>query len=173
MIKNIVCFFAPIFITTACSTEVDIDYPAYETKIVVDGSIESGRRPEVFLTYSSPYFTDIDSSDFLDLTIFKAKVSVIGSNGDNEIMILQNKDNLFPRHVYTTIHLKGVPRVSYLLVIELGGNVVTAQTTIPQPVKLDSIWFVKESAADTTGYVWVTLSDSPSEKNYYRVSTKG
>ena len=62
--------------------------------------------------------------------------------------------------------------IKYEIIIEYQGKTVTSKTTIPGLTIPDSTWFERLTETDTSGVLWVKLSDDPEEINYYRILTK-
>jgi hypothetical protein len=58
---------------------------------------------------------------------------------------------------------------TYSIEVVLSGDTITATTTIPEPVDLDSVWLAPEPGMDDKYRLWVRLSDNPAEENYYRL----
>ena len=65
----------------SCS-EPRLDIPEYKVKIAVDGFIEAGRTPILYLTYSSPFISDYDSIDFVNMVKFNVAAYVISEEED-------------------------------------------------------------------------------------------
>lgn len=157
-----------IFITS-CERDRDISFAEYEPKIVVEGWIENDKYAQVILTWSSSFNEKLDTLYLYRNIIKSAKVSV--SNG-NEIEVLTlgvNHDHL-PPYVYYGSILKGQTGDNYELKIEYRNRVISAETFIPEPLTLDSCWFVKESPTDSTGYIQVKFVNQPG--SYYQFATR-
>ena len=155
---------------SACE-DYDIQLPDYERKLVVEGFIEQNQFPVVYLSYSSDYYDAIDSATFLDFVEGSARVKV--SDGENEeILIRFSNDNSFPIFSYEGRNLRGEVGKTYYLEVISRGDTVTAQTTIPEPVDFDSLWFQLADGEDSLGNIWGKFSDDPFRDNYYRVFTQ-
>lgn len=165
-----IIFFSFIFIFCSCS-EDEIIIPQYRSKIVVDGWIEEGEVPRVILTYSSSYFSEIDSFNIFDFVDARAKITV--SDGDTEeILTLQKQDKYFPPFVYSGQKMKGIAGKAYTLTIEQPPFLLTAVSKIPGTPIIDSVWFEFISNPDTLGTPVILIEDDPGTKNYYRVLTR-
>ena len=161
----------PAVLLLACVPEPSLDESAYEPKLVIDGSIESGGFPRVVLSNSASYFMNIDSANIRDLIVSTAKVTV--SDGTTEeILTLKRDDDFFPPYVYQGTSLKGEAGKTYALTVEVKGKRYTASTTIPPPAKFDKLWFELAPGKDSLGYVYGQLTDNAEEANYYRVFTQ-
>lgn len=165
----LILFFLPLLFS--CEKDISVKLPTPEEKIVVEGWIEQDQYPMVMLTKNSPYFTQMDSAQIVAMIITDATVTV--SDGTSSDTLIPTIDpNYFPPIVYKGHHLKGVINKTYSLRIEAEGKVLTAQTTIPAPIPLDSVWFKLEQGKDSLGLLWATISDPPAPGNCYRLFTK-
>ncbi len=163
-----------IFSITAvysCNDDLEIDIREPDALIVVDGWIETGDQAKVFLTTNSPYFTSIDSSSLRDLVLSRAKVS-LSDGAYTEVLILRKDSRYFPPYYYAGNTIFGETGKTYTLTAEYGGRSISAQTTIPPMVKIDTTFFEFIEGEDSLGYLTLTFTDPPDEKNYYRVFTK-
>jgi hypothetical protein len=143
----------------------------YQSKIVVDGWIEQGHFPQVLLTLSAPYFSEIDSVSLRNYSLTRAKVTI--SDGEHEeILTLKPNDAYFPPYIYVGSRLRGQTGKTYQLEVIYGGVTAYATTTIPEPVKLDSTYFALEEGHDSLGFIYVKFIDDINKKNYYRTLTK-
>ena len=159
-----------LFLLASCQDE-NFETPSYSNKIVVDGWIEQGQHAKVFLTWSCPYFSAVDSISILNLVLTSAKVSV--SDGSfEEILMLRRNDAYFPPFVYESNTLRGVTGRKYSLKVEYGGHTVTASTQIPESQPIDSLWFSPAEGVDTAGYIMLKFPDRAGIDNYYRILTK-
>ena len=155
--------FLPAFL--ACEKELELDVPTPENKVVVDGYIEAGRHPVVYLTQSFPFFEEIDEDQLFENIVAVAKVTV-STGTQSEILSLERDTSVYPPFYYTGIDILGEAGKRYDLRVDFQGNVITASTTIPPVAELDSLWFIRKN--DSLGYIRFRLFDDPDEKNYYR-----
>ena len=63
---------------------------------------------------------------------------------------------------------------TYSLSIEAEGKKLSATTSIPQPIPLDSLWWIPHPNPEKDSLVvfWVRYTDPPGERNYSRYFTK-
>lgn len=169
MKKFLIILFFLTFIS--CEKDLDLRIPVSDPVIMVEGWIEQDRTAKILLTQSIPFFSNVDSASLNSIPVTKAKVTVTSSN-ETEILTLRPNSQYFPPYVYYSIDLKGKINEQYSIKIEYDQKIITAQTTIPSPVQLDSVWFQYEEENDTLGKVWIQLTDNPDEVNYYRVFTQ-
>lgn len=170
LIKISIAVFILIVTVSSCNDDL-LTFDDYESKIVVDGWIEQGQVPIVSLTKSASYFTELNKEGFRDLVITGAKVTV--SDGTNEeILTLKNRPSSFPPYVYEGNLIKGEIGKAYDLKVEYSGKVVTAQTRIPNPVELDSVWFELAEGQKSFGLIWIKFTDDANTKDYYKAITQ-
>jgi hypothetical protein len=154
-------------IITGCEKQLDLQLPSGEQKIVVEGWIENDKNAEVILSLSAPYFSSIDSSNLLDYAVTHAKVTLTAGD-QTEILTLKPNQAYFPPFVYRSVDIRGEPGGTYSLEIVLNRDTLTATTTIPALVALDSVWFASDPGMEG-GRIWARLTDRADQVNFYRV----
>lgn len=159
------------FFMYACEKEITVDLPTPTPKIVVEGAIEQGCYPWVILTRNAPYFEPVDSSTLVNMIITNAVVTV--SDGQ----VIDTLSIGFDPYVYPYVKYIGQTIIgevgkTYNLTIQVDGKTYTAQTSIPNPVHLDSVKFKIETGYDTLGVAWIYLVDPDTIGNHYRIFTK-
>ncbi|MBP6459726.1 MAG: DUF4249 domain-containing protein [Crocinitomicaceae bacterium] len=160
-----------LYVLSACTKEVKMDYPSSEKQLVVEGYIESGRYPVVYLTKSSPYFEKIDSSNVAKLIASVAKVS-ISDGEETEVLTLRYSKNIFPPYYYEGTDIRGKIGKSYTITVELEGKTYTSNTTLLEPVSLQKISFIKTTNNNEQNFLSLNFLDPKGVKNCYRVYTK-
>jgi hypothetical protein len=166
----IVAFVVVLF---SCQKQIEFSLPDVEQTIVVEGKIESGQPPIVFLTTTQGYFEPIDSTTFDNIFIHDADVSIY----DGFTYYPLTEFNFGIASVYTTLDVDayGVDGRDYLLNISYQDKVFTAQTQIPYPVPLDSIWFETSDLSnplDSLGFIYSEFADPDTSGNCYRWFSK-
>ena len=163
----------------ACETEIEVDLPDYEPKLVIEGTIENGQPAIVTLTRSIPYFAEMDMQYILNnLFIFDATVIVTSSDGECDTLTLPQPPLYMDAPLmiaYVSPTLRGRENTSYTLTVKHDGKEYSAVTTIPHTFDLDSVWFSYLSEIlnkDTMRTVRVLMSDNGAEANYYRFQVK-
>ena len=159
------------FLLQSCEKEITIDLPEAEKKVVVEGVIEQDRHPYVLLTRSSPYFATIE--DFTN-NLFVTDATVIVSDGiitdtlQGGLNFEIYKPN--PVFAYSSDLITGEVGKIYYLTVIADGKTLTATTTIPTPIPLDSLWFKEDLGAtdDSLGFIWAHLTDPDTMGNSYR-----
>ena len=158
-------FFISV-ILFACQEEITLDLPREDIKIVVQGAIENGFPPYVILTKNQGYFESIDSITISNLYITDAIVSITREDGEihNLTLITQAEIDLVeafigysvkipPNTIYIDLEELSNPGFSianrsYTLDIVWNDQSITAETTIPEPTPLDSLWVEQNETAD-------------------------
>jgi hypothetical protein len=131
----------------SCEKEVDIKLDKGESKIVVEGAIETGYPPYVFLTKSIGYFASIDLNTLQNTFIHGADVRV--SDGTKTIKLREyavDTGNGSKLSFYTidtadlsSLLFKGEEGKFYKLTIDYEGKHYEATTKVPHPTPLDSV----------------------------------
>ncbi|MBS2097854.1 DUF4249 domain-containing protein [Carboxylicivirga linearis] len=163
-------WFILLLLSVACTKDVDLEQVDYERKIVVDGWIENGQKAQVFLTMSSPFLTEYDSASIRSTFLNYAKVTMLSSDGESEILTLKIRDEFFPPFVYESIKMKGKVGATYQLEVVYQDEVLTASTTIPELPRVDSVKFSQVS--DTSIIINGFIDDDPAVSNYYYTQIK-
>jgi len=160
----LILFFTGIILFTACEKDVTVNLPVAEQQLVVEGYIYENTFPYVFLTKSSPFFSELDSSTLQKYVVRGA--TVIISDGITTDTMAEF-DSMYV-HLYYSLHMTGVVGRSYSLRIESEGKTVTASTFLPQAIQLDSTWWKADGNKDSLGFAWAHLTDPDTLGNYYR-----
>lgn len=165
--KRLIFIFFAVFALTCCSYSDEYEH---RPEIVVEGWIENGGNPVVIVTTTVPVQEEYrEWTSLRDHIVRWAKVSV--SNGDEEVVLTGKKDNdYFPPYVYTTARMRGEVGKTYTLTVEYSGRIVTAKTTVPEPVPLE--WIKVVPSENDNVSIKAGLKDNPTIKNYYKFFTK-
>lgn len=180
---------------TACITEIELELPDPPDKIVVEASIATGGVPSVILTRNFPYFGSITVSDIANNYVRNAEVAV--SDGETTVNLdeicfsdftpeqleelgIEIDDSLaadFDFCIYTLLlpSMVGENGKTYSLNINTpDGDVLSAVTSIPQPVALDSFWTEQHNNPDYPEYyrLYTQFKDPDTLGNYYRYFTQ-
>ncbi|MBV7530679.1 DUF4249 domain-containing protein [Chitinophaga sp. sic0106] len=159
MRKRIIGLMGIILALAACEKDIDISVDAGPPLVVVEGYINNSLRSYnyVILGKSLRY----DAADFANTPIEGASVTITagtyaagsGYTWDQSSKVRMQEVKIpelgsvrvpgvyfDPRIVTDSAHaLMGVPGKSYLLEIEAAGKKYTAITSLPQPVRIDSL----------------------------------
>ena len=135
--------------------------------LVVEGWIEEGRAPVVYLTTSLVPKEEPESFSDLGSHIVKwAKVTI--SDGDEEVILTGTASKRFyPPYAYTTGKMTGTAGKTYRLTVEYGGvkaeasaRVLSAKalSALPEPVRHEN----------GTYSIRACFEDDPATEDYYR-----
>jgi hypothetical protein len=170
------------FLLSGCEQNIDFELKQKEDVLVVDANIENGLYPEVILTKSLEYFSNINPQIVADAFVHNAEITI--SNG---ILTHRLKEDTIPVipginfYVYRidsadlATAFKGSFDTRYTLKILAGGKEYNASTSIPVLAKKpDSMWWKKAPfQEDTTRVVvMVKTTDPPGLGNCVRYFTR-
>jgi hypothetical protein len=155
----------------SCEKEVIIDLPPYEPKIVIEGAIEEGQYPWVFVTKNAAYFAPVDSAIIFDM-IVKDAIVVVSDGTLSDTLQLSFDPYVFPFLKYVGTQFRGEVGKTYSLKVISQGKEYTSMTKIHPAVPLDSLKFKLETGEDSLGLVWLYLVDPDTMGNFYRIFTK-
>lgn len=159
-----------------CQEEIEVELPDYESKIVIEGSIENGYPAMVILSNSIPYFENIDMNYLMNKVFIRdAEVYITSSDGQSEPLTFQYCEDSPFFFAYRGNNIRGKENTSYTLTVKYNDQTYTSTTTIPCTFDLDSIWFSTISDlinADTMRTIRIQMTDNPNEENFYAFRLK-
>ncbi len=166
----IICIIAFSLMLVHCG-EPEIAIPDYTPKIAVDGYIEAGHPPVMYLTYSSSFISDYDSMDFVDMVKFNVSAYVITEEDDTIGFTRHTNTSKFPPFEYTMAvsDLRGEAGKTYKLFIsKVGDEDITATTSIPlNPPSVVDLIFESSAEMDTLGTYKLSLENSKQNLFYF------
>lgn len=169
--KTIKYYFASLLILLLFNCSRDLsNSDEFKSLIVVEGHIDQGEYPIVYITRNIPYYANIDSADMLNLVLRQAKV-VVSDEKQSEVLTLEFDQNHFPPFYYQGTEIRGQVGKSYNLTIIYGKDTLTSTTTIPPIVKPDTAWLQPEKDNPEKCKLFVNIHDDPAITNYYRTFT--
>ena len=162
---------------TACQREIDLNLPDYQSKLVVEGVIETGSPAIVMLSKSIPYFSEINLETLMSQVLVngtQARVFVTSETGETEELQWTLSPDAPYYMAFMGSKVIGKPETHYTLRVEYDGKTYTAETYIPKTFDLDSIGFAQtmELMADTMASIRVLMTDPVDEENFYTFSCK-
>ena len=175
--------FSIILITIIYSCERPIDFTpeTQEPKLVVEGIIEGGQYPTVYLTRSLDFFSKISREELTGSFVRNAEVTISNATSTEilkEYQIRVSGDTLLYYYSIDTtngrVGMLGELGASYQLNIKVDGKEYDANTTIPLPVKtLDSLYYRFADIENDTAKVLLygRFNDPPGYGNYIRYFT--
>lgn len=178
---------------TACEKEITVDLPETPSKVVVEGTIETGQPPIVLLSRTQSYFEPTSISGLAALYVTEALVivsdGIVTDTLDKVCSEQLTEEQLIAASEATGISVDllrqinicawtdlgnsivGVEGRSYRLEVQADGQTLTSTTKVPFGVALDSLWFKlaeRRPNDDTLGFLWGRLTDPDTAGNAYR-----
>lgn len=181
----------------SCEEEYIPDTNLQEQEVVVEGYVEVGSNSNptfVILTKSIPFISTIEPDKFTELFLRGATVSV--NDGDKTVTLtelcLSDISEEFREQVYEVLGFRPDSNSvdiclyadilgqltkdygrRYDLKVLIDGKEITATTTVPSYVPLDTlIWDdTPGTPSDTLAQLLVTINDPSGVANYYRYQT--
>ncbi|MAW21366.1 MAG: hypothetical protein CMD16_03100 [Flavobacteriales bacterium] len=186
-------FLISIFFLS-CQEEITLELPRGDDKLVVQGTIENGFPPYVVLTKNQGYFDPINSNTYNNFFVDNVDEIKIWYT-DEEGIIIESKDlELFdtdlseliigqPLPIYTVTDLDSSnindyefskAGREYFLEIKWNNEIITAQTTIPNPTPLDCLWVEQSETAENDWKcdIRAIYSDPINEQNNILIKSK-
>ena len=191
--KYILPFCLTTLLLASCTKDITVKLPETESKVVVEGSIETDGPPLILLTKTQGFFDPTSVASIAAAYITDAVVTV--NDGFNTYTLDRICSDLIPDSLlevaaeltgidigllaqanicaWTNLNgdLVGVEGRTYQLTIVTEGKTITSSTTIPNGIALDSIWFKlaeQDPNDDSLGFIWNRLMDPDTLGNAYR-----
>lgn len=155
---------------TSCEPDWDFDSD-YESEVVVEGGITADGFAKVYLSQSKILNSTWDSIALSKLPVMSAKVTV-SDGSQTEILVGRIDKGRLPYFVYTGSQIRGEVGKVYMLTVMYRGKEITARTTIPEPILLDSIRLQPTEGCDTLYQATAYFNDPKGEANYYKIFTQ-
>ncbi len=168
-LKVLVFVVISIFLA-ACEKVVDIEIPNSEAQLVVEGRIESGVPPIVLLSKTVNYYAATDLETYQNSFVKGAKVIV--SDGISTVQLTELNINGYTVYSTANTAIFGQEGKSYSLEIQAEGKTLTANTDIPQPIKMNRYWYKDQPGFSNYGYLWFNQTDPVETGNAYRMFTQ-
>ncbi len=178
-----------ITLISACQKDVSVKLPNYDEKLVVDGKIETGLPPIIFLSTTKNIFSE-NTQD----AIFKDFISdalILISDGTTKDTLETICSDEIPKqfqdigyalfgipqslmskyHIcaYSTLNQAFFGQVgkSYSIEIQYKGKKYNASTSIVEPTYLDSVYWKPEKKNKDYGFAYARLTDPIDKYNAY------
>jgi hypothetical protein len=162
----------------ACEKDVTVNLPQDEAQMVIEGTIATGKYPEVILTRSFSYFSHISVDQLKAAFVHNAVITI--SDGSNTMQLKEfykDTTNQVKWYYYTADTtqagaFRGTRGNSYTLRIAVDGKTYQAATTIPATgMVIDSLWSTGTSQGANLAKLMARISDPPQTGNYARYKT--
>jgi hypothetical protein len=157
--KNIVSILFIGLFFTGCEKVIDLNYKSNPSRIIIQGNITNE---------AGPYYVKITKSVSLKdtgtyPTIDDAIVTISDDAGNSETLATLGNGT------YRTKLLTGVEGRTYTLTVQAAQQTYTAQSTMPQRVRFDSIRVETDLITGETEYSFIPVYTDPLAKgNNYR-----
>lgn len=155
-------YFSVLFsamLLLSCKNVIQIDFNNAQQQLVIEGNVTNGSNTQTVKISKSVAITD--DSNFP--AVSGATVTISSSNGNIYPLKEVSAGN------YRTTGLRGQAGRTYQLNISYNGQTYTATSTMPNPVKLDSLGLETTSVVGKEFQsVTVAYTDPAAETNYYR-----
>jgi uncharacterized protein DUF4249 len=163
--RGAVSYFLISFLiaSTGCEKIIDPQLTTAAPLIVIEGSISDQPENQTVKVSRTVAF---DQSNAFN-AVKGAKVTVVASNSQTYIFSPATDG------VYRSQRFRGIAGVKYNLQVVVDGKIYNASSTMPKPVRPDSITFKRISIFGTSRvYPSVYYSDPPNVQNQYRYIIK-
>jgi len=169
--KHIFLTIAAIVLTLlACS---DDDNSSEEQQVVVEGWIEDGEFPVVKLSSTIPLTDKYQSLDSLGRYILRWQRITISDGSQTVTLSGKIDERYFPPYIYTTTDMRGQTGRTYRLTIHRTDMPdITAETTIPESVPIDSFSTEIFDGNPTRRSIYAHTTIPPYPVTYYKVFTR-
>lgn len=157
---------------SSCEKDINVNLPEYQSKIVIEGAIETGEPAMVFITRSTDYFQKYDLETITNMFITNAVVTVTNQNGVVDSLHFTTDPTQSMPVFYKGSTVLGETGGTYKLKVVVDGKEYSSSTTILPAVPMDSLNFVEQDESNHAGIVRVSFTDPAGAHNYYRVFTK-
>ncbi len=170
---NKIFYFIALFLTLGASGLFagcgDTDIPIVEQQIVVEGWIDEGGFPMVFLTQTVTPQGDEQGLESLDSLLIRwGRVRIADDEGDTITLKGGMVNNQALPYGYTTTDMRGRAGHTYTLFVDYQRYHATAVTTIPQAVSVDSFRSVRVAGNDTLRELHAYVSSRSADAYGYK-----
>lgn len=170
-IIRLVVFIGSIVFMLSCQPDLDYSIRGYTQKIIVEGIVESGKHPVVYLSLNVPLWKNLDSASVLEHVIRYAKVTV--SDGINTEILTSKWDKThYPPYSYNATEMLGEEGKTYQLKVEYSGYTVYASTFMPYGTGIDKVQCTASPLSDTLKVLSVWLDIDKLKRTGFRIFTK-
>lgn len=144
--------------------------PVSEPKLVVEGWIDEGGHPVVMVSTTLPVSGQSQGQEAIQDAIVRWADVRVSVDGVTTTLVGRKDERYAVPYIYTDHSITGVAGKTYGLSVSYAGMNVTASTTIPHKVPLDSI---KTERLEGEDYLLtVYFSDPPVKGDKYRIFTR-
>lgn len=153
----------------ACLAACDNSYLESDNveELVVEGWIESGHAPVVFVTSTLPVSSTPQPVSNITEHILRYAEVYVEHNGEREYLTARLTDKYVIKNYFTSSTLRGVPGETYRLGVKWLDYEASAVCTIPEPTAIDMAYVVKDMN-DTSYVAKLIFHNNPGEGKFYQ-----
>ena len=173
-----------IILLSSCQKEVHINLGGTAPIVVVQGQIQTGQPPIVFLTSTISFFATVNLTTLENSFVHNAVITV--SNGTQTVTLKEYSIDTsggakFYAYSLDTSSINNIMLGEvgkyYTLTIKSNGATYTAVTKIPTPKGVDTMWFGtplfhNKNTPDSAYELFATYTDPDTPGNYVRSFTQ-
>lgn len=157
--KNIVNILLTGLLLMACEKVIDLNYKDNPSRIIIQGNVTNEAGPYYVKITKSVSLKDTGSYPSIDDAI----VTISDDAGNSDTL------STLGNGTYRTNRLTGVAGRTYTLTVQAADQTYTAQSTMPQQVRFDSIKVETDLITGETEYSFIPVYTDPIAKgNNYR-----
>jgi len=164
-----VFLFGAIFLQACNSleTNIDVDLPAYDRKLVVECYITAGKPYKMLLTESVSYF---DKATVPVVNFAKVYITHAGVTDTLKFKTVIDSASLkVYNYQSTTIAPDDANQPFALYIKDLQGRIVTATTKLPPPLVVDTVYYKFRPSGDTSkASITARINAKTGEENIFR-----
>ena len=147
---------------SSCETVIDVDIDPADAKVVIEAELTQG---------SGPHFVYLRKSVGIDQSNTYPNVSGATVILRDDLGVVDTLTEFAPGG-YATGHIVGMPGRTYTLSVSTEGQTYTAESTMPVPVPMDSLYNQTVDFLDGIRYpVFALITDPAGTANQYRYIT--
>jgi len=149
---------AAVSLLISCEKVIQLDLGTTAPQLVIQGNV---------FDEPGPYAINISKTVNFDTPnsyppVTNASVTINDNAGMKEVLS-QTTDG-----TYVTTNLEGVVGRTYTLTVQIDGKTYTSNSTMPEPVFIDTIYF-KKTLFSSNKLIALDFINPPNEENYYQV----
>ncbi len=160
-ISYLIIILAAFLTITGCKKVIQVDLNNAAPQLVIEGNISDGPGPYKVMVSRTVNFSADNTYPPVSGATVRITDSTLGTFEQ-----LEESDS----GIYTTQFLQGYPGHTYQLQVVADGSQYNAVSTMPRPVRLDSVFFAENIGFgnNTAISAVVNFQDPPGIKNYYQ-----
>ncbi|MDR3653907.1 MAG: DUF4249 domain-containing protein [Paludibacter sp.] len=147
-----------LFLLPSCQKVIELNLSNSTPALVIQGNVYDHQGPYAITISKTVNFTNTNTFP----TVSNATVTINDDAGNAETL------NETTAGTYLTSKLRGTPGRTYTLTVTLDGKTYTSISTMPNPVRIDTI-YLKKNIFGNGDVIDINFMDPPNADNYYRI----